>query len=250
MYDPMLGRFIQRDLRGMAAVTNTYSYSEDRPAVFADPTGNEPVTVGLLVVGGVIIVGVGAYAAYRWWTAPGPPPPKLSYRTVSGPTGDLCGKYNWVVTWQLDKPSPKGGFIVQKVEMTYRVKDCAGHRKKYEDDVYWEAWNVPKGWTTAKSSDSYSLETDKKEEAAFPGCEGPILVKGSAEFYEGLAALPATFRVGAVKQAVLLPATRQNPGILPGGSGPISHSLQVDWRCCPTAVKSTVKEITTTPKMD
>ena len=125
----------------------------------------------------------------------------------------------------------------------------AGHPLKTKDVVYWEAWDVPSGWATAKSSDSYTLETKIKDTPAFPCSQGPYTVTGSAEFYEGLA-IPKTFKMGAVEEAGLLHATRQSPGLFPGGSGAISHSIRVDWKCCPNPAKSTPKPIDTTPRMD
>ncbi len=84
---------------------------------------------------------------------PAATPPKLSYRTESAATGGDCGSFKWVVQWVLDKPSPKGGWVVQRVDVARSVKDCANKASGPGDSgglntawyPLWEAWPVKPG---------------------------------------------------------------------------------------------------------
>ena len=93
-------------------------------------------------------------------------PPKLTKTTVDPMTPTDCGGYKWGVQWKLDKKSPLGGWVVQKVEMPHNVKDCDG---KAQDPgklggfdpawtPYWEAWQINKNQdvTTYTLSSSFS----------------------------------------------------------------------------------------------
>ena len=93
-------------------------------------------------------------------------PPKLTKTTVDPMTPKDCGGFKWGVQWKLDKKSPLGGWVVQKVEMPHNVKDCDG---KAQDPgklggfdpawtPYWEAWQINKNQdvTTYTLSSSFS----------------------------------------------------------------------------------------------
>jgi hypothetical protein len=71
---------------------------------------------------------------------------------VAGPVGSDCGGFDWTVQWQLDKKTTKGGWVVQKVELLFDVKDCANKAVDSEKAgglqaswyPLWEAWQINK----------------------------------------------------------------------------------------------------------
>ncbi len=130
-------------------------------------------------------------------------PPRLTKTTDSGPTPTDCGGAEWVVQWLLDHPTAKGGWVVQKVETTFDVKDCAGKDldivKRTAGRVdpawwpLWEAWEIhskqkvttyAEGGDTADDTFGMPAMGDKSK--------GTITIKGTAEFYDGLT-LPKDF---------------------------------------------------------
>jgi hypothetical protein len=95
------------------------------------------------------------------------PPPKLSKKTVSGPTASDCGGFKWVAQWELDKKTTKGGWVVQKVELPYDVKDCS---EKAVDPTkvgglqpswypLWEAWRINKDQQVTTYAEGGTLKT-------------------------------------------------------------------------------------------
>ena len=129
--------------------------------------------------------------------------PKLSYKTVDGPTGKDCGEFKWAIQWLLDAASTKGGYIVQNVAVTFDVKHRGGapfNVKKVMgyDPAWWPLWelwpvNAGKDKTTyagkgLASDDIYSFKN-------FGSCTyGTVTISGKAEFYDGLS-LPSGFKV-------------------------------------------------------
>lgn len=180
----------------------------------------------------------------------------LAYKKVSGPTAVDCGGYKWVVQWELDSPSPKGGWIVQGVSATFDVKDKDGKAVDVKTltggkidpatqwTPYWEAWKVNKGKKVTTYAEGGDLEDDTY---GMPGLydttKGSITIAGKAEFYEDLT-LPADFKATNKAPAWILPMTRTKP-TLAGGTGMIDHTLTAKWDCTAgSASKATT--ITTT----
>lgn len=165
-------------------------------------------------------------------------PPKLSKKTVVGPMDTIdCGGYHWAVKWNLDKPTTKGGYVVQMVASWVNVKDCKGKPVRVQDRVrsynpknypFWESWKIGKNQTgTGKSrDDSYTWL-----QGVGVGTKGFIQVRGYATFYEGLT-LPSSFKVVPNSPAQLAPMTRTNPN-LPHGPDTVLHTLTASWDCCP-----------------
>lgn len=175
-------------------------------------------------------------------------PPKLSKKTVAGPTARECGGFKWVVQWELDKKTTKGGWVVQRVELPYDVKDCSDKSvdpKKIgglQPSWYplWEAWPINKDQRVTTYAEGGDVEDDTYSNSTTSDTKGTTTVKGTAEFYDGLA-LPSTFKVTNKAPTWILPATNSGPA-LSGGTGAISHNLKGTWDCCSkgkTATKAT-----------
>jgi len=176
---------------------------------------------------------------------PAPTPPKLSYRTDSAATGGDCGTFNWVVQWVLDKPSPLGGWVVQRVDVARNVKNCANKVSGPGDSgglntawyPLWEAWKVNPGQSVTTYAEGGDTEDDTYGSGFTKPTKGSVTVTGSAEFYEGLV-LPASFKVTNKAPAWILPSTKKKPK-LAGGTGAIPHSLTASWDCCTGSDKTT-----------
>jgi hypothetical protein len=180
--------------------------------------------------------------------------PKQSKKTVTPLTKGDCGKSDWVVQWELDKKTPRGGWVVQKVELSYDVKDCSDKAvdptkrsgPKPARFPFWEAWQINKSKQVTTYAETGDVKDDEFEIVS-PGSDtkGSIAVKGTVEFYEGLT-LPSSFKVTNGPPAYSLPSTQSSP-TLTGGTGAILHNLKVTWDCCSkdkTATKETKVEST------
>lgn len=163
-------------------------------------------------------------------------PAKLRKRNEKRAKGGDCGQFSWVVQWKLDRPSPAGGWVVQKVDVTRDVKDCSGNAVTtggLQTSWYplWEAWQINPGQkVTTYAELNNDREDDTYGSSSIPGTKGTITVTGAAEFYEGLT-LPASFKVTNAAPTWILPATNTAP-TLTGGTGAIAHSITATWDCC------------------
>ena len=177
-------------------------------------------------------------------------PPKLSKRDESPAAGTTCGGFKWIIQWVLDKPSPKGGWVVQKVRNSHDIKDCDGKaldasKLPFQLSWYpfWEAWPINKDQKVT----TYAEKGDKEDDTfssggTGDGTKGTRTITGDAEFYEGLT-LPDTFKVTDKAPTFILPTTKSAP-TLSGGTGSISHNIKATWNCCDGASKKTTVEPT------
>jgi hypothetical protein len=97
--------------------------------------------------------------------------PNLTKKTVSGPTSKQHGGFKWVVQWELDKPSPKGGVIIQKVNAVHDIKDKDGKKLTTGFDKwvpYWEAWIVDKDQKVTTYAETGDLEDDTFSKPSSP----------------------------------------------------------------------------------
>ncbi len=173
-------------------------------------------------------------------------PPKLKKSNVSGPTANDCGGFDWMIQWELDKPTTKGGWVVQKVEVPYSVKDCSNKAVDpakvggLQPSWYpvWEAWQINKDQKVTTYAEGGDVNDDSFSTPG-PGSDtkGTVTVRGTAEFYEDLT-LPTSFTVTNKAPTWILPATTSAP-TLSGGTGAISHTLKATWDCCAKGKKAT-----------
>ena len=158
-------------------------------------------------------------------------PPVLRKKTVQGPTANDRGGYNWVVQWELDKPSPAGGWVVQGVNVAGNVKDKDDKplQTGWESYVpYWEAWQIRAGQKVTTYAEGGDVLDDTFANPSYAaGSKGEVSETGTPQFYEGLT-LPTSFKANGVVPAGILPATKSDPG-LTGGSGLIAHEIKAKW---------------------
>ncbi len=167
--------------------------------------------------------------------------PKLSHKTISGPTQTDCGGFKWVIQWLLDAGSPKGGWVAQHVKVTADIQDCKGNKIPLPNASWWplwEAWKINKGKKVTTYAETGDFEDDTYAMPSRGDCtKGTITIEGSADFYEDLT-LPPAFKVTNKLPTGILPSTQTDPK-LTGGSGAISHTLTATWNCCEGKVKKT-----------
>jgi hypothetical protein len=177
------------------------------------------------------------------------PPPKLTKKSNPATASD-CGGFSWVVQWELDKVTTKGGWVVQKVEVPNAVKDCDGKAIDLETTgglrpswyPLWEAWQINRGQKVTTYAETGDTADDTYGSIGYGAkSKGSFTVKGTPEFYDGLS-LPSEFKVTNKAPSWILPSTMTAP-TLTGGTGPISHSLTATWDCC--GADKTTKIVTT-----
>ena len=171
--------------------------------------------------------------------------PKLVATEVSAPQAVDCGGFRWPVQWSISNAtSSTNGWIVQKVNATFNVKDCSDSpvdiKKKSGWDVswlpFWEAWQV-RGGKVFIGGTNNSHNADTYGSSPFgDGTKGSTKVVGKAEFFPN-ATLPSHFKPRNSPPAWALPYTQTNPG-LTGGTGSLNHNLTATWDCC-TSNKTT-----------
>ena len=164
---------------------------------------------------------------------------RLGLKSAAPPTEKTCGDFSWTVQWVLDKPSKKGGWIVQHVKTAFDLKDGAGKavdmKPKKEGDLdpawwpIWEAWQVNADQKVTTYAETGDLADDTYGLGEYPDTKGKIKITGTATFYEGLT-LPSDFKVTDAAPAWILPVTKKKPK-LKGGTGTIDHSLTATWDC-------------------
>lgn len=157
--------------------------------------------------------------------------PNLTKKTVSGPTSEKHGGFKWVVQWELDKPSPKGGVVIQKVNAVHDIKDKDGKKLTTGFDKwvpYWEAWEINKDKKVTTYAETGDLEDDTFSKGASPdGSQGTFEEKGTAVFHEG-ATLPASMKPERKSPAGILPFSQSDPAVA-GGSSALAHELKAVW---------------------
>jgi len=117
--------------------------------------------------------------------------PTLSY-TDFGKHYTKTGPAYWDIRWELDAPSPYGGWIVQEMSI-FGEDSLIGSGTSASFKVrFWEAWPVPPGGMRAENGSLDSWQVTP----ASPGlAQGSRTWEGSARFYGGLT-LPPTFVSG------------------------------------------------------
>ena len=173
-----------------------------------------------------------------------------------------CGYLEVMWDFVLDKPAPREGYLVQKVDLYINIKGC-GWRKKGPNcpqsmtlgeptETFWEAWPVKKGALRRKTHPGLGTfgETDMAKHAAAPGkgwdnkC-GWYVAVGEVKFYWKV----ITGDIGDYfdgrggwKQddnyySAALPYTKSEPDFWDAkpAEGPKVRAAVSFWKCCPCA---------------
>ena len=193
------------------------------------------------------------------------PAPRLTITQLKKPTTQHCGGVEWPVQFGLKGAnSNTEGWIVQRVDQTFDVKDCDGKkvdvlartkklvRKGFTttpggfsvteptDPSWWpfsEAWEVDDG--TVRFGDTSRPHKNDTYRVApmgphpdLPPTKGTVDIEGKADYFDCLW-LPFSFSTGNPPVTGL--PTARPPVSLSGGSGAKDHDLSIEWNCCPDA---------------
>jgi hypothetical protein len=121
---------------------NVYRYARNSPTTATDPTGLQP---------------------------------ELTVSEAQAPQLGYWGAFIWPVNWGLKDNAKEGGFVIQRIEVTFDVTNQQGQKVKHpSDDGHWnyyEAWRIDKGKssTTNKEVSDYVKKVVEGLLAAIPG---------------------------------------------------------------------------------
>lgn len=177
--------------------------------------------------------------------------PQLIPSIAAGPTPGVCGVMDFVTRWQISRnASPRGGFVVQDLTITWDNRDCAGNEVpdatgKVSPLHYFEAWRVLPGSTTFDAADG---DTDHfvwvNDDPS--GCTTDrVTFTGVARYHDDVAVadMPAHMtRFNSNTFAGGLRASLTDPALGGNVSRPVDHSLRFSWDCCPCQSSLTVVE--------
>jgi RHS repeat-associated protein len=242
-YDAGKGRFVQRDPKGYVDGMNLYEYVRSNPVNRADPEGQ---------------------ASFH---------PDIKVVAAGKKTGD-CGGATYSVKWEIPNANKNdAGWIVQRVGVTFDVKDCddkkidvKAHTGGEIDPAWWPLWegweftagqNVWVGSAANKAphrSDTYAMPD-------FGDCtKGKIEIDGEVKAITGFR-LPADMKPTNKAPAWSLPMTQKEPAgwasdlLPPGIQGPPAplaagavHRMTIEWNCCPKGVVTKATTVTTQPE--
>ena len=195
-YSPAIGKWLNSDpIREIGSGPNLTSYVGANPVKYNDPLGLEQGLQAITVGGGEE------------------------------------GFASWLIRWELNEPSPNGGYIVQEVIGQYIVE------KNGQTTVipyhFWEAWQVLPGSkvpTTATNGANNGLCDDLFRNNPPDNSKGHDQVFAQARFYEGIE-LPASFVPHNPNTfAGSLPSTPINPNLpTEGATPPVKRKWEARW---------------------
>jgi len=153
-----------------------------------------------------------------------------------GPTDDGCGGVTWMVEFELPKKAENDGWIIQRVDRRYDIRNADGTVWKptlnAPKTTYWEAWPVKKGDT--KTSTRYDATADGKtyddvfDQPIRTGTKGEFQVTALVRFYE--VTLPADFiKQNPNTRAEDLRSTTTRPSFWDATG--TTHNLTISWDC-------------------
>ncbi len=237
-YEPVLGRWMEQGPAGYVDGASLYQFVDTSPAGTVDPSGDvastQPSTAHA--------PNSGTGPSTQPTTAPSIGVAIVPKRPILGASGN----YTWSVNWQLDKPAPVSGWIVQRI--VCKIVRTSPGPTVLLDYTLWEAWPVEQGetkasgfimrnkdpnkpWSIAKSNDQNYVAFDT---FGWPGDTPPtcgtIDVEGSAAFYAGYA-LPGSFIFDnpRTRFAHRLPSDDKDPNLPVPSTGVVDHVFKAHW---------------------
>jgi hypothetical protein len=158
--------------------------------------------------------------------------PRLSKSDETPATAGACGQFSWGIKWALDKPTTKGRWIVQKVQLSRAEVFCGTAAPDVHQFVFWEAWQVNKGKSVTADAQQGSVRDDAFLNLKPANSTGTLTYIGKADFHEGIGDIAKFgFKNRHKPPTGDLPMTTTDPG-LPPGTGSIPHSIAASWDCC------------------
>src|SRR5262249_54175697 len=217
-YDPVKGRFLQRDPLGYVDGMNLYEYVQSRPTYTMDPEGMQTLSIQ------------NEESAVR-----------------NGADNGL------IIDWALSQPARSNGHIVQFMTREWSIRNCATGKEIYilRGNRFWEAWPVAAG-TRKPPAKRGAADDDWVFNNEGAGTCGEVTITGKARFYERLPRLPGGFvpnnkdpqcSAGELPCAPdsVIPALwkqRFNDPAAPG-SNIVERELKFKWNCCPSNERKT-----------
>ena len=164
----------------------------------------------------------------------------LGYKTITPPrTGD-CGELDtWVIQWCFSsKVTPRGGDIIQHVNVKFNVTDCSNNPVKHPSDDgrwnYWESWPVDVGYSITTFAETGDTTDDTYNiPGAGDNTKGTVVFQNTARFYEAILLPDSFIPNNPATYAHILFSTAVNPHLNPDTATPsIPHSITLSWNCC------------------
>jgi outer membrane protein OmpA-like peptidoglycan-associated protein len=178
--------------------------------------------------------------------------PQLSAPATTPLAPGICGGINFVAQWTLNRNSAAaGGFVIQEINETWDVKDCAGKQVANPDPRtsplrFFEAWRVPPASAVANpfTSDTWFWPSNLPWAG---GCtNGTVAIRGSARYFDNVSALPAHMIVNnPATFSGPLQSSVTDPALITRASRPVDRALAFHWTCCPCSSSPTAVDSST-----
>ena len=214
LYDPVLGRWINRDPIEEQGGLNLYNFVGNDGVYKVDFLGKQPT----LSIG-------------------------FNSKVILGP----CGLFIWMISWSIDAVSDErnGGYILQDVTAVADIKHCNGKDKIVGESKYSEVWRVDPGTRNIFGGGFDMFEIKEEQDCA----RGTFKISGIARYYPNQGEVGKGDDGWVVKEtspAGKLPINPNNPNWdKTGASNVVKHSISVSWDCCKS--KSVTKIESQTP---
>lgn len=181
--------------------------------------------------------------------------PTMTVVTPGRATG-RCGGFEHKVRWGVPAAANRAaGWIVQKVDIQFDVKDC-NNRPVTPHPIdnpanypFWEAWEFTSGsnvWVgPASAGTRHSGDTFSGSDYG-PGTKGKISLIGEVKGIVGFT-LPSGMTVRNTFPAWSLPYTRTQPAQFGSTLTGASHVVTSEWNCCPSGTVTQATNVTATP---
>lgn len=167
-----------------------------------------------------------------------------------------CGGFEHKVRWGIPAAANHArGWIVQKVDIQFDVKDCNSRPvtphpiDNPANYPFWEAWEFTRRgnvWVgPASAGTRHSGDTFSGSDYG-PGTKGKVSLIGEVKGIVGFT-LPSGMTVRNTFPAWSLPYTRTQPAKFGSTLSGASHVVTSEWNCCPSGTVTQGTKVTATP---